>query len=108
VPEDGDKADVADIAIRMMRTGDKPRHTTGEGQGATDQNATARLYHGATPAQEPVRIGNIITEIWSVGNSDEPFLDPEELADPRIRMWRETLRQRYNFNKRHNDRESKE
>ena len=24
--EDGDKADVADIAIRMMRTGDKPRH----------------------------------------------------------------------------------
>lgn len=85
--EDGDKADVADIAIRMMRTGDKPRQTTGEGQ-------------GATPANDPVKIGNIITEIWSVGNSDEPFLDPEELADPRIRMWRETLRQRYNFNKR--------
>ena len=106
--EDGDKADVADIAIRMMRTGDKPRQTTGEGQGATDQNATARLYHGATPANDPVKIGNIITEIWSVGNSDEPFLDPEELADPRIRMWRETLRQRYNYNKRHNDRESKE
>ncbi len=104
--EDGDKADVADIAIRMMRTGDKPRQTTGEGQGATDQNATAGLYHGATPANEPVKIGNIITEIWSVGNSDQPFLDPEELADPRIRMWRETLRQRYNFNKRHNDRES--
>ena len=93
--EDGDKADVADIAIRMMRTGDKPRQTTGEGQ-------------GSRPANDPVKIGNIITEIWSVGNSDEPFLDPEELADPRIRMWRETLRQRYNFNKRHNDREPKE
>ena len=97
---DGDKADVADIAIRMMRTGDKPRHTTGEGQGATEQSATASDQSGATPAHEPVKIGDIITEIW---NSDEPFLDPEELRDPRIRMWRETLRQRYNFNKRNNN-----
>lgn len=95
---DGQKADVADIAIRMMTTGEGPRAetNTGNGQGATDQNATARLYHGATPAHEPVRIGDIITEIW---HSDEPFLDPEELRDPRIRMWREILRQRYNFNK---------
>lgn len=90
-PADGDKADVADIAIRMMRTGDKPRQT-GDGQGATEQSAT-----GATTAHEPVRIGDIITEIW---NSDEPFLDHEELADPHLRMWREILRQRYNFNKR--------
>ena len=95
--EDGDKADVADIAIRMMRTGDQPRQTTGEGQGATDQNATAGLSHGATPAHEPVRIGTIIANIIA---DDTPFIDPEELADPRLRMWRETLRQRYNFNKR--------
>ena len=103
--EDGDKADVADIAIRMMRTGDKPRKTTGEGHGVTDQNATARLYHGATHAHEPVRIGDIITHII---DDDTPFLDPEELADPRLRWMRETLRQRYNFNKRHktNDRRS--
>ena len=94
---DGDKADVADIAIRMMRTGDRPRHTTGEGQGATGQNATAGLSHGATPAHEPVRIGDIIANIIA---DDTPFIDPEELADPRLRMWRETLRQRYNFNKR--------
>ena len=82
--EDGDKADVADIAIRMMRTGDKPRH---------DRITT-----------EPVRIGDIITHIID----DTPFLDPEELADPRLRWMRETLRQRYNFNKRHktNDRRS--
>ena len=79
--EDGDKADVADIAIRMMRTGDKPR-------------PNERTH-------EPVKIGNIIAEVW---NSDEPFLDPEEMRDPRLRMWRETLRQRYNFNKsRHNE-----
>lgn len=97
---DGDKADVADIAIRMMRTGDKPRHTTGEGQGATENNPTGAYHSGATPAHEPVRIGDIITEIW---HSDEPFLDPVELADPQIRMWREILRQRYNF--KHNQNE---
>jgi hypothetical protein len=93
--EDGDKADIADIAIRMMRTGDKPRQA-GDGQGATEQSATASEQSGATPAHEPVRIGDIITEVW---NTDEPFLDPIELRDPRVRMWREILRQRYNFNK---------
>ena len=30
---------------------------------------------------------------------DEPFLDPEELRDPRLHQWRELLRQKYNFNK---------
>ena len=76
---DGDKADVADIAIRMMRTGDKPRR---------QQNK-----------HEPVRVGEIITEVW---NTDVPFLDPEEMQDPHVRMWREILRQRYNFNKTRN------
>jgi hypothetical protein len=51
----------------------------------------------STPAHEPVRIGTIIANIID----DTPFIDPDELADPRLRMWRETLRQRYNFNKRH-------
>jgi len=74
--EDGDKADVADIAIRMMRTGDKPRKEE--------------------PKHKPVKVGDIITHIVDDG---QPFLDPEEMADPRVRMWRETLRQRYNFNK---------
>ena len=78
--EDGDKADVADIAIRMMRTGDKPRKEE--------------------PKHEPVKVGDIITEIW---NSDEPFLDPVELRDPQIRMWREILRQRYNFKRNQNE-----
>ena len=78
--EDGDKADVADIAIRMMRTGDKPRKEE--------------------PKHEPVKVGDIITEIW---HSDEPFLDPVELRDPQIRMWREILRQRYNFKRHKNE-----
>lgn len=73
---DGMKADVADIAIRMMTTGDKPRKEE--------------------PKHEPVKVGDIITHIIDDG---QPFLDPDEMADPRVRMWRETLRQRYNFNK---------
>lgn len=74
--EDGDKADAADIAIRMMKTGDVPRKVETK--------------------HEEVMVGDIVTEVW---NSDEPFLDPDELNDPQVRLWRETLRQRYNFNK---------
>jgi hypothetical protein len=73
---DGEKADIADIAIRMMRTGETPRKVEEK--------------------HEPVLIGDIVTEVW---NSDEPFLDPDEMNDPRMRLWRETLRKRYNFNK---------
>ena len=76
---DGMKADVADIAIRMMTTGDKPRKEE--------------------PKHEPVKVGDIITHIIDDG---QPFLDPDELYDPRVRMWRDTLRQRYNFNKTRN------
>jgi hypothetical protein len=62
----------------MMTTGEKPR------------KAEPDVKH------EPVLIGDIVTEVW---NSDEPFLDPDEMNDPRMRLWRETLRKRYNFNK---------
>ena len=88
VPEDGDKADAADIAIRMMRNPDfKPRDT--------DDNATEK--------REPVKIGDIIAHVV---DSDEPFIDPIELADPLVHQWREILRQRYNFNESRNERES--
>ena len=98
-PADGDKADIADIAIRMMTTGDKPRHTD-DGQGATEQNAAAGFSHGANPAPTPDTIQRAIDE-WKLAHpNDEPFLDEIEMADPRVRMWREILRQRYNFNKR--------
>ena len=73
---DGDKADVADIAIRMMRTGEGPRKEDTK--------------------HEPVKVGTIIANIIT---DDTPFLDPDEMADPRLRMWREILRKRYNFNK---------
>ena len=107
---DGDKADVADIAIRMMTTGDKPRHT-GDGQGTTEQSATASDQSGATPAptpeqQKPDGVTDeewtehlkIMADIkgWQIAHPDEintPFLDPIELQDPRVREWREKLRQ---------------
>lgn len=88
IPEDGDKADAADIAIRMMRNPDfKPRDP--------DDNATEK--------REPVKIGDIIAHVV---DSDEPFIDPIELADPLVHQWREILRQRYNFNESRNERES--
>lgn len=116
-PQDGDKADAADITIRIM--GDpnfKPRKIEAEGQqGATDQNATARLYHGATLPPKPE---GVTDEEWfehleimkSIGDyevmhpelADEPFLDAEELTDPELHRRREILRQRYNFNKSRN------
>lgn len=88
IPEDGDKADAADIAIRMMRNPDfKPRDP--------DDNATEK--------REPVKIGDIIAHVV---DSDEPYIDPIELADPLVHQWREIFRQRYNFNKSINERES--
>ena len=100
---DGDKADIADIAIRMMTTGEGPRKDTGKGQGATDQNAAARLYHGATLPPKP---DNVTDEEWAnhlaimkaIGDyeiihpGDEPFMPEDEMADPRLRWMRETLR----------------
>ena len=77
---DGDKADCADIIIRMMTKGDQPREPE--------------------PPKETVKVAGIdcVPVEW---NTDEPFLDPEEYLDPRVRKWREIFRQRYNFNKTH-------
>jgi hypothetical protein len=53
---DGPKADVADIAIRLMGGGRVPEQktNTGDGQGATGNNAPAASYHsGAAPAPTP-------------------------------------------------------
>lgn len=120
---DGDKADVADIAIRMMRTGEGPRPetNTGDGQGATDRLPMGGPENGATPAPTPDtdRPADVLPDEWAEHQAimraihewklehaeDEPFLDPEELRDPRVREWREKIRQRYNFNHKRNDNE---
>jgi hypothetical protein len=111
--EDGDKADIADIAIRMMRTGDKPRQT-GDGQGATERDPNGHLAERRDSATTPEDIAlqfkpdGVTDEEWlehsaimraikewkleHPGEEDAPFLDPEELRDPRIREWRDKLR----------------
>ena len=100
---DGDKADIADIAIRMMTTGEGPRKDTGKGHGATEQSATASDQSGATLPPKP---DNVTDEEWAnhlaimkaIGDydiihpGDEPFLPEDEMADPRLRWMRETLR----------------
>ena len=64
--EDGDKADIADIAIRMMRTGEGPRK---EKEKETPNPDTSLQWYG-----------------------DQPFLDEEELTNPRIHQWRMAMR----------------
>ena len=108
-PEDGDKADIADIAVRMLYHPDwVPRKV--EEQGATDSNATASDQSGSPLPPPP---DGVTAEEWAehlailkqiddydiIHSQDEPFLDPDELRDPRLHWVRETLRQRYNFNK---------
>lgn len=69
VPEDGEKADVADVILRLIR---RPE----------------TFIKREKIKTQPVQYQN-----------DEPFIDPEELAEPHVAEWRETLRQKYNFNK---------
>lgn len=64
-PEDGEKADCADIIIRMMKTGGEESEPTTK----TDATSTE-----STPTNH---------------NDGEPFIDPEELTDPRLRWMRE-------------------
>ena len=123
--EDGDKADVADIAIRMMTTGEGPRKYTGKGQSATEQSATASDQSGVTTAHTPdtpPKPDDVTDEEWqqhlaimkAIGDydiihpGDRPFNDMDEFTDPRLRMWREILRKRCNSKTdRLNERESK-
>ena len=89
IEEDGPKADIADIAVRMLYHPDwVPREVQSDGEyGATD----GEWY-------EHIEIMKSIGEYNVVHPKDEPFLDAEELRDPRLHRWRETLRQRYNYN----------
>lgn len=84
VPEDGNKADIADITIRIMRDPDfKPRKVE-EKSGGEVKGTPKGESVGASPA--------VLVQY------DEPFIDPEEL-DPKVHKWREVFRRRYNFNK---------
>ena len=105
-PEDGDKADIADIAVRMLYHPEWKPRDIGDGQGATEQSATASDQSGATLPPPP---DGITDEEWAehlanlkqisdydiINPQDEPIIDPEELRDPRLHQWREILRRAY-------------
>ena len=83
VPDDGEKADVADIILRLIKRPD------------------TYVKRTAQKADVPTDLDNI--KAWVETHGDEPFIDPEELANPRVAMWREIIRRRYNFNKTKNN-----
>lgn len=83
VPDDGEKADVADIILRLIKRPD------------------TYVKRTAQNADVPTDLDNI--KEWVETHGDEPFIDPEELANPRVAMWREIIRRRYNFNKTKNN-----
>ena len=100
---DGDKADIADIAIRMMTTGEGPRRYTGAGQTPTE--VTTAACSAPTP-DTPPKPDDVTDEEWAehlaimkaIGDydimhpGDEPFLPEDEIIDPRLRWMRDTLR----------------
>ena len=101
-PADGDKADIADIAIRMMTTGEGPR-TESESEG---QVRDSLAKNQATCPHDSDKPDDLTDEEWAehlaimkaigdyeiVHPGDEPFLPEDEMADPRLRWMRETLR----------------
>ena len=81
IEEDGPKADVADVILRLMQRPDIYVKRTVQ----KVTIPTSAEVHKPVPEY-----------------SEEPFVDPEELADFRVAKWRDILRQRYNFNKTRN------
>ena len=83
IPEDGKKADLADINLRL-------------------------ICHPETMTTEPTPKNDRKDKDLGLieWNSQEPFLDPLEAMDPKVREWRDILRRKFNFNKRNNERQT--
>ena len=84
IPEDGKKADLADINLRL-------------------------ICHPETMTTEPTPKNDRKDKDLGLieWNSQEPFLDPLEAMDPKVREWRDILRRKFNFNNRNNERQTK-
>ena len=82
IDADGKKADVCDINLRLLC---KPETIN-----------DVKPHEPEVSEDEKILLAS---EEWTLEHGDEPFLDPAELIDPRVREWREILRRRYNFNK---------
>ena len=78
VPEDGPKADLADINLRLI--------------------CHPETINDAKPTEASNDDKILLAcQQWTEVHGDEPFLDPLEAIDPRVREWRDILRQRFNF-----------
>jgi hypothetical protein len=102
---DGDKADCADIIIRMMTNGDQPRKEThtGDPQPPTELRTAACA---ATTSETPTKPDDISDEDWNehqrimaaIENfkkehpENEPFRDAVEMVRPDIRELRDRIR----------------
>ena len=100
---DGDKADIADIAIRMMRTGEGPRKEESRGQ---VRDSLPKNQATCPPDSSTAKPDDVTDEEWfehleimkAIGDydiihpGDEPFMPEDEMSDPRLRWMRETLR----------------
>ena len=99
--EDGPKADVADIAIRMLRNPDwRPRDIKTEAsvppspplppapEGVSEDDWREHLDTMKSIADYETAHPELI---------DEPFSDVDEMLDPRLHHMREVIRLRYNF-----------
>jgi hypothetical protein len=102
IPDDGEKADVADIILRHIQHPDSIRTHTGDGHDDTcaENGATSAPTSDRSPKpydvtedewQQHIDITRAIAA-WEVEHSDdEPFIDPIELQDPRVREWRDKM-----------------
>ena len=77
IEADGPKTDVADIILRLMT------HPETVSDRKVEQTEEEKIIYAC---QE-----------WAVVRGDEPFLDPDELIDHRVRRWRQILREKFNF-----------
>ena len=84
IEADGAKTDVADIILRLM----------------THPETANERKRDEVSEDEKILLA---CQEWTAVHGDEPFLDPAELIDPRVREWRDILRRKYNFNKSRNN-----
>jgi hypothetical protein len=80
----------------MMRTGEGPR-TESESEESEGQVHDSKNQVTCPHDSDHLAIMKQIGEYVLVHPDGEPFLPEDEMADPRLRLWREILRQRYNF-----------
>ena len=80
IDADGAKTDVADIILRLM----------------THPETVNERKRDEISEDDKILL---VCQEWTAVHGDEPFLDPAELIDPRVREWREILRRKFNFNK---------